>query len=551
MAQRLFTFLVLTCLLVSGANAAEGDGAAAAMPRTTTAPQKSIQENFLEGVACLEKSDTPCAQIALANISPSSPYAKILEAKLSAAQQDFDAVLRLLIPLQAEKGLLPSANVSLHATLALAYDNRNNPLHALEQRCQTELYLSDKTEIEANQMQIWQALAALPKESLLEMRGDSPDAVVQGWIDLALTIKPFDQGNHGIDQWRKIYAEHPASDKLLQMLANEGSAKVGPPIEESIALLLPLGIPGFDLAADALQAGLMAAADTVQAGARIQVYPTHGDKDQIALTYRRAIEAGARYVVGPLTREEVGALNISRLATVPTLAFNTLPKGVAPAEKIILFGLPIEEEARQLAGIARAQGIQSAIVAMADSALARRMAQAFAAEWTAQEGATVLRVEFSAESNMAELKTQITDHPADMIFLAANAEQARAIRPYLDQAIPTYGLSHIYDGNPENTLNSALSAIHFVDMPWMLEPTNQKYSTYRHAASAFPPGEAQRWFAVGVDAWHILCAQADGTIDTLELRGLSGKLSMQGNQVVRELSMAQFRSNGILIEQTP
>jgi uncharacterized protein len=551
MAQRLFTFLVLSCLLASGAKAAEGHGGPPAAPRTTIAPQKSIQENFLDGIACLEKSDTPCAQAALANISPSSPYAKILEAKLSAAQQDFDTVLRLLIPLQAEKGLLPSANASLHATLALAYDNRNNPLRALEQRCQTELYLAEKTEVEANQMQIWQSLTTVPKESLLEMRGDSPDAVVQGWIDLALVAKHFDQGGRDIEQWRKTYGEHPASDKLLQMLANETSTKVFPPIEENVALLLPLETPGFAVAAEAVQAGFMAAADVAHAHPRVQIYPTRGDRDQIALTYRRAIEEGASYVAGPLTREEVATLNSSKLITVPTLALNALQEGVAPADKIILFGLPVEEESRQLASIVRAQGIQSVIVAVADSALARRMAQAFAAEWTGLEGATVLQIEFSADSNMAELKAQITEHPADMIFLAANAEQARAVRPYLDQAIPTYGLSHIYDGNPENTLNSALSAIHFVDMPWLLESANPEYSEYRHAASALPPGEAQRWFAVGVDAWHILSAQAGGTIDTLALRGLSGKLSMQGNRIVRKLTMAQFRSNGILIERTP
>jgi hypothetical protein len=551
MAQRLFTFLVLSYLLVSGANAEEIHGAPPATPQTIIAPQKSIQENFLEGVACLEKSDTPCAQIALANISPSSPYAKILEAKLSATQQDFDTVLRLLIPLQAEKGLLPSANASLHATLALAYDNRNNPLHALEQRCQTELYLADKIEIEANQMQIWQTLAALPKESLLEMRGDSPDAVVQGWIDLALAVKSFDQGNHGIEQWRKIYAEHPASDKLLQMLTNEANAKVSPSIEESIALLLPLEIPGFAVAAKAVQAGFMAAADAAHARARVQVYPTHADKDQIALTYRHAIEEGAGYVVGPLTREEVATLNSSKLIAIPTLALNALQEDIAPAKKIILFGLPVEEEARRLAGRVRGQGIQSAIVILAATPLADRMAQAFAAAWDDEDGTITQWIEFSSESNLAETKSLIAAKPADMIFLAANAEQARTIRPYLDQAIPTYGLSHIYDGKPENPLNNTLSAVHFVDMPWLLEPAKPEYSKYRHAASIFPPGEAQRWFAVGVDAWHILSAQAGGTIHNLELRGLSGKLSMQGNRVVREPSMAQFRSNGILIERTP
>jgi uncharacterized protein len=548
MAQRLITLLVLCCLLASGAAAVEVNKAPPATSQAALKPQKSIEANFLQGVSCLEKSDAPCARIALANISPSSPYAKILEAMLSAEQQDFDTVFRLLIPLQAEKGLLPSAHASLHATMALAYDNRNNPLQALEQRCRMEVYLKDKAEIEANQMQIWHTLAALPKESLLEMRGDSPDAVVQGWIDLALATRPHSQANHGIVQWKKMYAEHPASDKLLQSLASEARAEASQPIDGSIALLLPLDTPGLAVAAEAVQAGFMAAAHDQ---ARIQVYPTRGDKNQIALTYRHAVEEGARYITGPMTRDEVGSLNTPGLVTVPTLALNTLQAGVEPAEKIILFGLPVEEEAHRLAGQARGQGMQSAIVIVAPTPLADRMAQAFATAWDDEDGTITQWIEFSSKSNLAETKSLIAAKPADMIFLAANAEQAREIRPHLDQSIPTYGLSHIYDGKPENPLNNTLSAVHFVDMPWMLEPTKPEYSKYQQAAAALPPGEVQRWFAVGVDAWHILSAKANGTIDTLELHGLSGKLSMQGNRVVRELSMAQFRNNGILIEQTP
>ena len=120
------------------------------------------------------------------------------------------------------------------------------------------------------------------------------------------------------------------------------------------------------------------------------------------------------------------------------------------------------------------------------------------------------------------------------------------VRPYLDQAIPTFASSHVYDGVADNPENAPLSAIHFVDMPWMINPNHPDFAPYREAAAKLPSGQAQRWFAVGVDAWNIIVAKAAGK--SLLLPGLSGTLHMEGSNMVRELPMAQFTSTGILLE---
>ena len=135
------------------------------------------------------------------------------------------------------------------------------------------------------------------------------------------------------------------------------------------------------------------------------------------------------------------------------------------------FGLPVEAEARQAARVARAYGIQSAIVVSADSPLAKRMEQAFIKEWQLQEGTLVGQKTFGTDTNLAEFKSDMSATPADMIFLAASVDEARRVRPYLDQAIPTFATSHVYDGSAENADNTPLSAIHFVDMPWMINPS--------------------------------------------------------------------------------
>lgn len=523
--------------------AATETGKAAARP--VAKQQKSVEERYLAGQACLNQADTPCAQVELAGMPPNSPYAKLLEGQIAASQQDFDATLRLLIPLQSNGSLLPQANASLHSTLAQAYENQGNVLRAMEQLNMTaQLNLAAGEEAESTHQHIWRLLKDLPREALLAMRGESQDTLSQGWIDLALAANAKAQVS-AIAQWRIAYPDHPVSDAFLQQLAQaEPAVAATEQLEGVVALLLPLNEPAYANAAEAVQAGLMAARDG--SNAVVKIYATRGDKTEIAATYQKAISEGAQFIVGPMAREEVNALAASGLKLAPTLTLNATDQEIPP-ENLTAFGLPVEAEAAQVARVARAHGMQSAILVTADTPLAKRIEQAFRKEWQTQEATIVTQKTFGTETNLAELKAEIAAHPADMIFLAANAEQARMVRPYLDPSIPTFAISHIYDGLAQDPANVPLSAIHFVDMPWMVNPDHPDFTPYHDAAAKLPPGEAQRWFAIGVDAWHILAARAAGK--PLLLHGLSGNLHMEGNTLVRELPMAQFRTEGIELEQ--
>lgn len=484
---------------------------------------------------------------------PSSSYSKILEAGIAVQQQEFDTALRLLIPLQADQTLPLQANASLHASLAQAYENRGNTLHALIQRSLVERNLREPADIAANQSLIWQLLSRTSRETLLEMRGESPNAIVQGWIDLALARQHAEAPAQAIEQWHQAYQEHPATAMLPQLDAAPPalSAPAAPQTAPKLALLLPLEIPAFSNVAYAVQAGLLAAIEATHAQVMIQVYPTLGDKASATSIYQRAIADGAQYVVGPLTRGEVSALDAADLVSVPTVALNTLENQAPPVAQLALFGLPVEDEARQLAQLARRMGMQSASVAAAATPLAERMADAFTAEWAAQNGTLVQRLTFSdATPLLQELRTKTTEQPADMIFLAANVDQARLARPYLDPATPTYGVSHLYDGLPQNPQNEMLNAVHFIDMPWLINPADPEYAAYAQAAAGLPPGEAQRWFAVGVDAWRILQALTDGNRAS-PWRGLTGSIAVRDGRVSRALPLAQFRSDGVMLEATP
>ena len=544
MIQRLLTLILLCCLpLTVTAETATPKAAAPKVPATVIKPQKSAEERYLAGQACLQQEDVPCAQVELASIAPGSPYAKLLEAEIAASAQDDETVLRLLLPLKSiglktNSSLLPQAMTSLHATLAQAYENQGNVLRAIEQ-----LNLSAPENPESIQTHIWQLLKDQPRASLLELRGESQDTLSQGWIDLALAANGKTPTS-AITQWRNAYPDHPVSDTFLLQLA-----QTAPVIVEqdsftgTVALLLPLNEPAYANAAAALKAGLMAAHG--DSAAIVKIYASRGDKAEIAALYQQAINEGAQYVVGPMARDEVSALAAAGLKLVPTLALNSTDQETLP-ENLMAFGLPVEAEAEQVAEVARAHGMQSAILISADTPLANRAEQAFAKEWQAQQGTIVIQKTFSADSSLVELKADLSARGADMIFLAANAEQAKMVRPYLDPSIPTFAISHVYDGVALNPDNTALMAIHFVDMPWMVNADHPDFAAYRKAAESLPPGESQRWFAVGVDAWHILAAIAAGK--SILIPGLSGTLHMEGKTLVRDLPMAQFGPTGVALE---
>lgn len=583
MFQRLLILIVLGASFAPAVHGAEAKKTSPPAVQIQKKPQKTAEELYLDGLASLKADDAGSAGVALAGINPALPYAKLLRAQIAAASHDFDTPLRLLLPLQAEAGLLPQAYASLHATLALAYEAQENVLGAVEQRIKAEPFLEPQ-EISANQSRIWKLLAAQPREALVELRGESPDPVMQGWVDLALAIAYAEKKARNIEQWRSAYPDHPASAALLEQLADDADTAQpvdSPVISGKIALLLPLDNPLYATFAQAVQAGVLAAlaADSSQpkgvdhaaghdfAGAskdeqaailatlaadtgkpEIVTYPTGGAEGVVGI-YQRAVADGATFVIGPLTRDEVTQLAGATL-TVPVLALNQPDTAIKPQSKLLLFGLPVESEARQIARLARIHGMQSALVVKAATPLAERMAKAFADEWQAQDGTISAQLALPAPEQRADFKLDAAQKAADMIFLAANAAQAQSIRPWLDASIPTYGTSHLYDGMEKNIQNQDLLAVHFVESPWLVEPDNPEFADLRPAVP-MASAEQQRLYALGLDAYRLVAAlvNAPPVAGRQLLEGATGRIVMQENNVLtRELTPAQFRREGVVPE---
>lgn len=565
--QRALVLLTLMWVLVPAtAQSASGQDSA-----------QTLQQ-FRNGLQCMQTVDVDCANLALNKIPSQSPYAKILSGNIAAASGDVDSALRLLLPLKSNDSLDNETAASLHASLALAYDQQGDPLRALEERTTVDRLLGQDSQLTQQREQLhtrlWQNLNAQDRATLVTMRGESRDTEMQGWIDLALA--KLDQDGNAIKQWPSYYPGHPAAagfsaTLLAQLPADE--TKAIKPVEAnatdstsqqpgSLGLILPLSVQAYYPAADAIAQGVAAAQTLAKDQRELRLYATDGSPDNILAVYQRAIEDGVQAIIGPLTRDEISALIQQNLAqqntfAVPTLTLNVVEANAADANgaevnppKLLQFGLPLEAEINQIATTAQRLGMQTANIIGGGSPLAQRLAQAFRAAWEAGGGRINLELQLAEPELPADAQARIEARPADMIFLAANSEEARSIRPALSRATPTFATSHAFSGVLHDASDDSLNAVRFLDLPWLLKPERDDFAGLKPAAADLPPGEMQRWFALGVDAYRLLGLWHAGR--EFGLSGLTGKIqvSAQG-EVERELSSAHFSPDGVVLETMP
>lgn len=301
-----------------------------------------------------------------------------------------------------------------------------------------------------------------------------------------------------------------------------------------IALLLPLQSRDYGSAAEAVQRGFMAAASRQSPGLPIRVYSDFDENTSVVNVYRQATASGAKVVVGPLTRNGVSTLAAEQFIPVPTLALNTVEE--KPAQLLYYFGMAAETEARQVAQLAKRQGLREAIIVTTRAQFTKRLQSAFEEEWIALGGGILREIEYNKISGEF---ADITEMPGTVIFLAADTKTARLIRPYLPNKLPIYATSQIFSGNENTLTNYDLNGIRFVDMPWLLQPDHPAVMTY---ARADPPLsiDRERLYALGIDAFRLAQFLLSKRI-ALPLDGVTGDIYLRDHVFHRMATPAIFQ----------
>jgi len=330
-----------------------------------------------------------------------------------------------------------------------------------------------------------------------------------------------------------------ATDALTAS-AVKGSAKQSalPPDKPAphIALLLPLKSTVFGRAAEAVRQGFLAAAGNQQKVLPVKVYECADEGTDIIALYQQAIAGGARAVAGPLTRNGVIALAAYPAITAPTLALNFGES--KSSDKLYFFSLTADMEARQIAQMAASAGLSKANIVNNGTPLSKRLAQAFAEEWKMQGGQVVKEILYREDSNV------LSDLPAtegSMVFLAADAESAHLIRPFINYSLPVYSTSQVFAGNTSPLINFDLNDVRFIDMPWLLQPDHPAVMVYPRANPP-PDADMERLFALGIDAFRLLQVMLDNNYrSALPMDGVTGRIRLNSRrQFLREAIPAQF-----------
>lgn len=388
-----------------------------------------------------------------------------------------------------------------------------------------------------------------------ELRKTEPSSDWAAWLSLN---RAYREGRAAVMAWRRFHSTLPNN---LLSLPSGLQAWLESDLPTRVAVLLPLS------------GRLKDAGERVLEGITAGFYERYRDStlrpELITIdtevagsgadAYLGALESGADFVVGPLTKERVVELQALESLPIPVLALNrgsTLKTALSIGEKPILsLSLAPEDEAIQLASMVWQEGLRKPLVIMPDSAWGNRMQTAFSDAWTSLGGdvraLTTLSNEISdnetVATSLATLQSESRikavekafEAPVDsqprrradldaVILLAPTPQVAREIRPLLRfhyaGKLPVYAPSTVYQAE-SGIANRDLNGIRFVLSP---------------GAFAKDTKRATPLHALGLDAAALIdhFYQAEQTQGTL-LFGATGNLSvdMMGN-VRRQLKPA-------------
>ena len=351
-----------------------------------------------------------------------------------------------------------------------------------------------------------------------------------------------------------------------------------PEAEAHVALLLPLtGRQGS--AATTIRDGFLTGYYVAPSSSRPRIRFYDTGSQSVAQAVDSAVRAGALFIVGPLTREEVVAAAQLPAPHPPILALNFLPAGTESPGGFYQFALSPEDEARDVAQRILSDGHHRGVAVVPDGEWGARVLAAFREALTAGGGTLLAAAKFDPlatsyqpaitdvlriDESTARLKRvesivggKLQFQPRrrgdiEFIFAPSSAPTARLLTPQLKYFgagnLPTYATSEAYEPNP--TADEDLEGLELPLMPWMLG-SGLADSVRLAASSAWPAGgpPRDRLFAFGFDAYRLMMALRQAptagagqapSAASISLEGLTGDLTVDpSGRVHRGLDWAE------------
>ena len=320
-----------------------------------------------------------------------------------------------------------------------------HPVEGVRAFVERERYLPDPASLRASRDELFALIRDAAERGVPLKAPPKTDPVVAGWLALGpVAVEMARNPMHAaaaLANWRRSFPQHPASDSVLMLAQSQITAATEFP--DQIALLLPLSGRAESVGV-AVRDGFIAAylQQEPTTRPRLKIYDVAAET--VAGAYRRAIEEGAGFVVGPLTKEDVAAVVPVNGAKTPELALNFLADSVSAGRDFYQFALLPEDEARIVARRLIAETSCKGVTIIADGELGNRVQKAFAEELALHGGTVLDGGRFDASrSDFADIIKQVLQvhvakgepatHRADVdfVFVEGSAGAARQIVPQL------------------------------------------------------------------------------------------------------------------------
>jgi outer membrane PBP1 activator LpoA protein len=342
-----------------------------------------------------------------------------------------------------------------------------------------------------------------------ELRRTEPKSDWHGWLSLN---KAYRAGRLEVLAW---LANHPRLPSYALELPSGLRAWLENDPPSRIAVLLPLSgrlKSAGQNALDGIAEGLFATFRDPAIRPELVTIDTEAAVTGAA-AYAQALEMGADFVIGPLTKERVSELQAIDQLPIPVLALNRsstslLPNNsdspTPPNTEILSLSLAPEDEAEQLAHLAWAEGLRRPMLIAPDTAWGERMRAAFYGAWRQLGGfvrETALLSEgesdnktianalatLASEERIREVERAF-EAPVDtqarrrddldsVVMLVPTPQMAREIRPLLRfhyaGKLPVFAPSAVFQSD-DTVTNRDLNGIKFVVAPSALMTSNPK-----------------------------------------------------------------------------
>lgn len=501
----------------------------------------------------------------------------LLEARLDLAQGQARQALRLAPVPAPDTPAALAADILL--TRAKAFFKLGETIDGVSTMVDRNHALKTAAAIAQNRETLWQLLQQAPLSGTALQNLQQADTITRGWIGLAQIDRSIGLDTTALNQrladWQKQYPNHPASERVVPEMRRRHQA-LGQ-YSGRIALILPLQ-GRYEVPASAIREGfLYAYYQRPPPRPPIHIYLSNGDGSDVVSLYRQALADGARAIVGPLSKPAVTALARSANGNVPILALNYLDNTEKAPPDFFEFGLSPADEAAQVARRAAGQGMKRALALVPQGNRGQRILQAFRDELRAQGGSLVdyavydphlddysQVITYLLQTGGNRPQTRPANLPVsavpydphrrndmDFIFLAAQPQQARLIRPqlrfYHASHVPVYSTSAVYTGHPDPQHDRDMDGIRFCDMPWTLSSSPDVAELRLQANKLWPElMQAQpRLFALGYDAYRLIpLIAANALSQDRVFPAVTGALYLakDGHRVQRRLACAEFHS---------